>query len=495
MSSILKPLQRLISRLLIWVAPVLLILISIFINLPNNQLHKETLAKSDFYNKLSSQLQQSEVKAQDGQVSFGSVLYASVLRDVASPGWLQNLFEQNIDNTTKWLKGENDELVLYLPSKDIELAASKQLDNKVKELSENSAIDIETCTQGQIDTIEREGFALNSQVCLPESVKNGEQTLTEFLDINEQAVETGEFFSSLIRNSPFNTFTNNYKPGELPRYSDGLIGLLNQARDLFISGQKAIPFVLMGLIMAFALQLVLARFANRKVLSELRKTLFYTSLGIFSLSGAVILTIGGSVYFTSYLQELFLPGIQVNELTQVVSFEAVKFAFNLISYAFWLAVGMITANFILQYGEVSGFFANTEEKNQLLKKFEKEKPAVIPTPTFDAAFKNSLNQQPNHAPQPQPAPQPIQQPNPVYNNSIPTNSPTFQSPDSNPVFNVQNSNNEFKEGPKYSSTVITSEGVTKVDSINYNKPQGFQGGFQRPPSANDINNNPPTVQK
>ncbi len=487
MSKLLKPIQRLISRLLIWVAPVLLVLVSIFINLPNSQLHKETLSNSDFYNKLSSQLQQAEVKDQEGQVSFGSILYASVLQDVASPGWLRNLFEQNIDNTTDWLDGENSELVLYLPSKDIELAASRQLDNQVQEINNNSEINIETCTQGQIDTIQREGFALNSEVCLPESVKNGEQSLTEFLEINDQAVETGEFFSNLIRNSPFNAFSNSYKPTELPRYSDGLIGLLNQARDLFISVKQAIPFVLIGLIIALVLQLLMARFANRKVLSELRRTLFYTSLGIFSLSAAVILTIGGSVYFTSYLQELFLPGLQVNQLTQIISFEAVKFAFNIVSYAFWLAVGMITLNFVLQYCEVSGFFVNADEKNQLLKKFENEKPKQIPTPTFDAEFKNTLNQQTVTPPQPQP--------NPVFNNSVSGNSPTFENSDSNPIFNTQNTNSEFNEGPKYNSTVISSNGVTKVDSISFNKPQSFQGGFQVPPSAKDAGQGKPKTDE
>lgn len=386
-----KSLHYLISRFATWIVPVILVIFSLSINLTNASLHKNTLKNSDFYNKLSNQLQTSELKTEDIQKGFSSIIISSVIKDLASPGWLQNLFEKNIDGTSKWLSGETDDLGVYVPSKEIETSVSKSLDSKVNEVKEKFGGDITTCNTEQSQSIKRQGFSLSNQFCLPQEVKSGNQSLTEFIGLSDKDTQNSEFLDKLITGNNLNPFSDTINAKELPStnpikstFFDGL----NRVRGgfIFLTG---IRFYLIGLVaVLFALSLILARFADRNVLKDAKRFLWRSATGTIVLVALIILTLGGSIYLTSFAQNLLLPGIATDQLVNLITFEVIKFIFNVFSLAVFIAIGFFAlfgGIILLEKVGILNKFSKTNKKIQ-----ESSKPEIKSNPTFDGQFQNVL---------------------------------------------------------------------------------------------------------
>jgi len=386
-----KSLHYLVSRFATWIVPVILVVFSLSINLTNANLHKNTLKSSDFYNKLSNQLQTSELKTEDIKKGFSSLIISSVIKDLASPGWLQNLFERNIDGTSKWLSGETDDLGVYVPSKEIETTVSKSLDNKVSEVKSKFGSDIPTCNSEQAQTIKRQGFELDKQFCLPQEVKSGNQSLTQFIGLSDKDTQNSEFLDKLITGNNLNPFSDTINAKQLPTtnpvrsvFFDGL----NRVRSGFIFIVDIQYYLLASVIILFVLSLLLAKFADRNVLKDAKRFLWRSATGTIVLVALIILSFGGSIYLTSFAQNLLLPGLASDQLVNLITLEVVKFVFNVFSLAVFIAIGffgLFGGIILLEKMGILNKFAKTNQKIQ-----DSAKPEIKTNPTFDGQFKNIL---------------------------------------------------------------------------------------------------------
>jgi len=352
---------------------------SVTLNLPNASLHKQTLKSSDFYNKLSTELQASKLNKDSIKDGFGSLVLISIFTDLASPGWLQNLFERNIDDVTSWLNGDSPELKLYIPTKEVELAVSNKIDSQTKDLSDKLGSDITTCTKEQADTIKRQGFDVNKDFCLPESVKSGQQTLTQFMGLTGSNVENNNFLNKLLSDNSLNPSKNNFNVNDLnfiKNKDNGTLKILNQVRDGFIFTKKIAP-VLLGISLFLILaEIFLSTIIKKRFVSQLRRFSFNTSTGTLSLAATIVIIFGLFSYFTSYIQNLFLPGIGTGQLTTLISLEIVKLTFNLVSTAVWISLGLLGFSLILWALEKTGIFDRSASKN---KNLSQKQPSPQPT--------------------------------------------------------------------------------------------------------------------
>ncbi len=381
-------LYKIVYRLALNITPVILVLISVVIMLPNSNVHKKNLKSGDFYSQLSQELQSSDLTEEELKKGFSQILISTVMNDLATPGWLQNLFEQNIDLTTSWLKGEKDDLALYLPSKEIEVSIIKNIDEQTQKVNKN--FDIPTCSKEDEEKIKREGFDLTKNLCLPENVKNGQQKLTENLEINKQTAEQSQTFDKVIRNSVINPFNETFKASDILSLNETqrqIISILNWVRNGYLRLRNLIPVFGFIILALFITSMILAKISGKILGKEIRRYFFYTATGILSLSVILILSFGGFVYLNGQLQNLLIPGIGSQTIVNLLSFEAIKFTFNLVSLSVWIALGLLIINFTWQFLENSGALFNLNKKN---KKLQNTRTSTEKNPTFDGDFRRVI---------------------------------------------------------------------------------------------------------
>jgi hypothetical protein len=376
-----------IHKLGIWITPIVLIIFSLSLNLPNNTLHKATLRNSNFYNQLSSEINTNSLDLESAKSSFSGILFSSVLKDLATPGWLQNLFERNIDLSSNWISGKTENLTLYLPSEDIQQATSKNIDNQTKKITSDFADQIKVCSKNEEEVIKREGFDLDQKdFCLPESVAKGQQQLTEFLGVKSTDSKQS-ILDKVVKNNQLKVSTEKFNAEDLLTNSNqkNLISRLNFFRDLFLRLSAIAPFAMIFCFILLIIDLFLAKSMNRRIGKELRKYLFYVASSTISLAALIILGLGASTYFTSFIRNLLFPGGATTRIINLLALEIVKFSFNITSAAVWISVGFLVFNLIYQFLENSGILHNPEAKNSRLMR----KPAIATSAhnsTLDGQF-------------------------------------------------------------------------------------------------------------
>jgi len=386
-----KTLHYIVSRFAIWIVPILLVIFSLSTNLTNASLHKNTLKNGNFYNQLSNELQSSELETKDIKKGFSTILISSVIKDLASPGWLQNLFEKNIDGTTKWLSGETSDLGIYAPSKEIETTIAKSLDDKVSQVKTDFGGDIPTCNIDQSLSIKRQGFSLNDQFCLPEEVKSGNQKLTEFMSLTDKDTQNSEFLDKLIANNNLNPFSDTINVKELPSTNpikSVFFDSLNRVRGAFIYLTNIRLYLLISILVLFCLSILTAKLADRKILKDIKRFLVRTAIGTIILVALIILSLGGTVYLTSFAQNLLLPGVASSQLVNLLTFEIVKFVFNVFSIAVFFAIGFLAIFGIISLLEQLGILNKFVKTNKKIQ--ETPKPEAKTNVTFDGQFQNVL---------------------------------------------------------------------------------------------------------
>lgn len=386
-----KIIYSIISKFTVFITPFILVVFSLTINLTNSGLHKATLKNSDFYNKLSNELQSFELKSGDIQKGFSSILVSSVIKDLASPGWLQNLFEKNIDASSKWLSGETADLGLYTPTKEIETTVAKTLDDKVNKVKQDFGPDILTCTADQSETIKRQGYNLDTQFCLPEQVKSGSQKLTEFMNLSDKDTQNSEFLDKLITNNSLNSFSDTVNVKQLPASNpirSSFFESLNRVRGGYIFLISIQWYILVSVLILFLISAILANFTGKRLLKFVKKFLWESATGTIVLVALIILSLGGSAYLTSFAQTLLLPGLGSSQLTNLITFEIVKFIFNVLSVAVLFAVGFFILFGIILALEKVGILNRFNKTNKKIQ--ENQKPEIKENKTFDGEFQNSL---------------------------------------------------------------------------------------------------------
>lgn len=363
-----RTLYGILNKLGIWITPIILIVFSLSLNLPNSTLHKSTLRNSNFYNQLSSELNGFSLDEDNADRGFSGILFSAVLKDLATPGWLQNLFERNIDLSSEWMEGRDQNLTLYLPSEDIQLATSKNIDSQTKQVGSEFADKIPKCSKEEEEKIIREGFNLDQEgFCLPEVVTSGQQQLTEFLGLKSTDSKQS-ILDKIVKNNQLKVSTEKFNAQDLlvTNAQKSLLKRLNFVRDLFLRISAVIPFALVMSFLLLIADLFLAKSMNRKLGKELRKYLFYIASSTISLAALIILSLGATTYFTSFIRNLFFPGIATTRIINLFALEIVKFSFNITSIAIWISLGFLVFNLIYQFLENSGILHNPEAKNSRL---------------------------------------------------------------------------------------------------------------------------------
>lgn len=379
-------LHKIIFRVTTTITPIVLILLSMVINLPNAELHKRTLRNSNFYNDLSLELRGEKANGQEINRSFSQILITAAIDGLATPGWLQNLFEQNINLLTTWLDNPEAELALYLPAKEIESSVAQNINTKTEEISRNFNDQIPECSREEDERIKREGFDLRNELCLPASVKNGEKSLTDFLGINQQTEERSEVLDTLIRNNAVNTFSNTFQAERILSTNQAQIAILNQANGLkasFLWLKSLIPVFFAIMAVLAVLDLILARINNKQLGREARRLFFFISTGSITLGLIIILVFGGFTYVSGWLQDLLIPSLGASSIVRLMTWEIVKFSFNLISIAIWTSLILLGVNLGLYLLEAAGLTLSVSSKNAKL-----QTNYAIPdkNPTFDGQF-------------------------------------------------------------------------------------------------------------
>jgi hypothetical protein len=381
-------LYKLAHNLFLWVVPILIVFYSISFVLPNGEMQKKTLRDADYYNKLSSQLQ-ADTQNPDNlnvQQSVQGLITSSVVGGLVTPQWLQNLTERNIDLTSRWFGGQEQDWALFLPTEEINKTVSEKLDEKTTNFVNLRRSEVRVCSEAETEQIKKSGFDLAAESCLPKEVVDGQSSLTDFLAIKGESFKDN-FLSVLVKDNQLNTLSDQFKVDRLGTAQSQLQGRLNYVRDWSIWARQVFWIAILVILVLLAADLILAKAANRTIYNETQRLSLYTGFSTLGLSLTVLMILGGSVYLTSFVNQLLLPGLLKSEAMNLILQLTVRLAFNLISYAVWVGGGLVLVSLVMRLAKSLGWLGNTALKNQKL-----QKSSVLNTnnTTLDGQFRASL---------------------------------------------------------------------------------------------------------
>jgi hypothetical protein len=370
------PVYKYLRAVIIAVLPILIILFSINIGLTDAQLHKESLKNSNFYNDLSAEFKTFEPEF-DSKNAFLSLVVASTVNDFASPGWIQNLAEKNIDQTTSWLRGDQENWNPYVPTQDINLAVTDKLDAKTREFSEKYQSNIPVCSESQENDLKQNGFKTDQNFCLPSTVKEGTQSLSEFFAFDKNSTNQN-FFDTIFKSSLADVLVNE---------DQNWYKWFNSLRNYFVWQRNIIPGLLALVIVAIGLLILIAKAMGKKPLNELRSILIYTGYSILLLSTTIILVVGGGSYLTSSFGLQFLPSFSTPKFVSILSWQITMFSFNILSLAIYTALILFLSGLVTWFLAKLGFLKFIKVKNQKLVANPLHRNAQ--NKTLDGQFKES----------------------------------------------------------------------------------------------------------
>ena len=360
------PLYRYIRGIIIAVLPILLVLFSIGVRLPDAKLHKDTLKNSSFYTELSGEVKNYD-PGFDPKNAFLSLVIASTVDQFASPGWLQNFSEQNIDLTSAWLRGDVEDWSFYIPSQDVSLAVNDKIDAKTKGFVDKYGSSVNTCTDTEEVELKNQGFDPNKTFCLPKSVKDGKQTLSSFFGYDQNNSKNKSLLDSLFKNGFWNGNIENFKfDSVFQSSSSDVYKWLKTIRGYFVGLRIIILPALLITILAIAFLILLSSKVGKKPLAELRRVLTYSAYSTIIISVCVILIIGGSAYLTSTIRLALLPGFSTAKIASIVTWQIVLFSFNIVSTAIYIATALFVISLILWVVDKIGFVRKIKLKNEKL---------------------------------------------------------------------------------------------------------------------------------
>lgn len=390
---ILTTVYRFLRGLVLFCLPILIILFSISTNLGNAQLHKNTLKNSNFYQDLSSEIK-SVNASYDSKSTFLLILVQTSLNELATPGWLQFLSEKNIDLTTQWLNGDKQDWTFYLPTDEIDLALTKKIDSQVNLVNKEHGDKVEVCSDSVEASIKKEGYDLDKQFCLPKDVKKGNQSLTDFIGFNGISPSNKKILNSIVRKNTLNTYANNFNLNDNSIFDSNWVNIVSQiktGRDNYVKLKKLIPIGIGIILGALILALILYRIQSQNVIRELRKILWISSTNTIFTSLAIVLIIGGSSYLTSSINKILLPGLTTSKIINLLTWELLKFSFNLVSLAILIAASMLILNLVLLVLEKILHENKAKNRNAAFVENSLKKNSVQ-NPTLDGQFKSVVEQ-------------------------------------------------------------------------------------------------------
>jgi hypothetical protein len=349
-------LYRILQGFLIYFLPLVVLLFSLSTSLVNPDIHKKTLQNTNFYNKLGSEIAkfntQEKTTTDQNQKNFWN-LYG---KDLANPVFLQDFFEQNIDSTTGYLAEKNPNWAFYLPASKIENEAKS-----TKEIIESKKSEIPECTAESLEKVKNvissgQNINLQNNFCLPKEVKNGQQSLTKFLQDNNLE-------NSL--NSMITDKTDQFKTSIANSFSSSFAGFFGFMRSYLTKIRTIAPTVIIVMSLVLLIMTILAGTVGRKPLHDLRTNLWHIAISVLSLSALFVLILGGIAFVNSWFGE-FIFGQKVPEIVNISLIQWLWFLFDLVSLAVWSGFGLLILSLVMLFLPKG----SVEQNNKKLQKSE-----------------------------------------------------------------------------------------------------------------------------
>lgn len=414
-------LYYLVSSFVLWILPLIIVFYSLAWNVSNPEVYLGAFRNQDFYNQMSELSREnadwSDFQAEEGVTGF---LLATIMKDFTPEQW-QDLVEGNVVAFTEWLSGESD-LVLYIPTDDLEKNLSENLNQNVQDLVNENSVNIPECSVEQTEEILRQGgFDPEDEFCLPAEVKSGQESLSDFLGTSSNQV-----LENLLQNNYLSLQRNRYSLENIntpEQVQSFLNGPLNFVRDGLLVARSWTPVVLVASLAMLVAYVVLAWLSKKEVWRELGK--FFRSVGISLLitSAVLILFLGGTYFLNATLLSLISPIFSLGEISSLMLWTVLNIAFNLVAPAIWLAVLALVLWLIFS------FLASRQRKNFQAKNSQilNHQPDYTRAQTFDSQFRQAVDPQ---AVPPQPSRDSVElQTEQNYPNQNPNQDQNYPSPE------------------------------------------------------------------
>jgi hypothetical protein len=373
-------LYRITHTILIWIFPVLLILTSFVIMVPQVSQHKAAVAYGGFYTELSNTLQNPPNQE---EYSTETVVLRAAFEDLATPEWLENIVNTNIDNFVEWVLGDAGTWEVFIPTQDVQENVARTVDNEVEQILDDSSSQIQPCDSERSQNIRRNGLSFDEGFCLPPSVISGEETLTEFMGINDEELSES-FFSSFLAQNPFTSENLSvdqvFPDSELVGFFDGV----RSAYQWLSENLWIIWLVFFGFI---AGHLMIAKASDKTFLGQTQRILLLTGTNTLILSLVIILFVAGGNYISSSLVRFLLPGLVINQIQNMILLRVVLVVAGLMQLAIITSIVFIVARVALSVLKNMGIIGNVKEKN---KRLTNTQTNLKKNPTLDGEFRRKV---------------------------------------------------------------------------------------------------------
>jgi hypothetical protein len=334
-------LYAILKNFFTWVVPVLIVIFSIVFVAIDAPSFKSSFQSNNFYSQFVEKLNNTDDSENIENQGVAGLVATTLGEDLITEVWTQEVVEKNIDLTTSWLKGEDEFWVFYLPTKEIEDSLKSRVDSQVNEALA-SGKEIRTCSVSESQTIQREGFEVGSDFCLPQSVKNGEETLSGFLESGSGGQNDG-LLNQIFKNLPIDSTAENFKAEVVGQGDNGfslIVNTMNIFRDSGIFIRSSFWIVAPIILLSFVGLLFLAK-VQGVFLAEIRRIFWLVGFGTLLLSFTVVMVLSGSFYINTWIVDVLLPGFTTVEIMNLVAWQFVLLSFNLVSLAVWASVILI----------------------------------------------------------------------------------------------------------------------------------------------------------
>jgi hypothetical protein len=321
------------QKLLILIITINIVLWSVSSLITDSNIPKKTLIQGDFYNKVSSQLGQGEIKLSNLKNKGIELLANAVgIKDFVSAEVLQTTTENNIDNLTDFLDGRTTGFNFYIPQAQTQTALEQKINETTKKLN------LATCSAPDLELIQKNGYKIEQNLCLPENVKEGSESIINYLD-QKTKDSIGGFTTKNLEN-----ITKNQGITAVTGFGDslvkGMLGIITNTIKFQKNNGLALSLIL--ILFLAVLSFLVRGYQN---LQKITFGLFW-SLVIANFS--ILLIFGGVAYFGGFFKKLILPLVNLeflesNGFTELLTVEVFNITIQYLVYSFIFAILILVA--------------------------------------------------------------------------------------------------------------------------------------------------------
>ena len=376
--SILAFLHTILRNIILYFGPLVLIFYSISVGVPNTEAHKQSFIRNDFYNKISVELQQLDVEQmqeenpnflqEQGVKIYDTLVWNTIGQTLATPEWLQDVTETNLDRFGLWINGESDEFAIYLPEEEINKTLEENLAKEQAKLDTENT-DIRTCTEEEERLISEGKVRELESGCLPQSVKDGTANVTGFLtdqfnklrntqqfqDLENVIREEGGKAGEEVLNKLDETKTE-YIPSDYLQPLTSQVGeatndwqkLPIRLRNGFLWLKDMIWLIVLLYALVLIAMAIVSPLFGKNLIEEFGS--IAKNLGL-NTTFAVLTTLivsAVTIFISSFIRESVLPGLDQANIVQEISWQMLWLTFSVLSTALYAGIILYVGGSLLK---------------------------------------------------------------------------------------------------------------------------------------------------